>query len=65
MWHAWGEKKSKRHLMGNYEGKRPIGRPMRRWEDNVTWFLKGYDGIVCTGLISDGRLTGFIWLKKG
>jgi hypothetical protein len=24
-----------RVLMGKYEGKRPLGRPRRRWEDNI------------------------------
>ena len=24
-----------RILVGNHEGKRPLGRPKRRWEDNI------------------------------
>jgi hypothetical protein len=24
-----------RVLVGKYEGKRPLGRPRRRWEDNI------------------------------
>jgi hypothetical protein len=34
MWHAW-ERKDCRVLMGKPEGKRPLGRPMRRWEDGI------------------------------
>jgi len=41
MGHAWG-----RVLFGNPEGKRPLGRPRRRWEDNIKlnlWEI-GIDG---------------------
>jgi hypothetical protein len=33
-------------LMGRPEGKRPVGRPRRRWEDNIKVDLKeiGIDG---------------------
>ena len=27
-------------LVGNPEGKRPLGRPRRRWEDNIKMDLK-------------------------
>jgi hypothetical protein len=27
-------------LVGKPEGKRPLGRPMRRWEDNIKMNLK-------------------------
>jgi hypothetical protein len=27
-------------LVGKPEGKRPLGRPRRRWEDNIKWILK-------------------------
>jgi hypothetical protein len=26
--------------MGKFEGKRPLGRPRRRWEDNITMYLQ-------------------------
>ena len=26
--------------MGNYEGKRPLGRPRRRWQDNIKMDLQ-------------------------
>jgi len=27
-------------LLGNSEGKRPLGRPRRRWEDNIKMNLR-------------------------
>jgi transcription termination factor 2 len=27
-------------LVGKPEGKRPLGKPMRRWEDNIKWDLQ-------------------------
>ncbi|KAJ4429870.1 hypothetical protein ANN_22074 [Periplaneta americana] len=35
-----------RMLVGRPEGKRPLGRPRRRWEDNIKMVLRevGYDG---------------------
>jgi len=27
-------------LVGKYEGKRPLGRPRRRWEDNIKMDLQ-------------------------
>jgi len=29
-----------RVLVGKPEGKRPLGRPMRKWEDNITFDLQ-------------------------
>jgi hypothetical protein len=40
-----------RILVGKPEGKRPLGRPMYRWEGNIKTHLKGCD--VC-GLNSFG-----------
>jgi hypothetical protein len=28
-----------RVLVGKPEGKRPLGRPRDRWEDNIKWIL--------------------------
>jgi hypothetical protein len=41
MWHAWG-----RGFVGRPEGKRPLERPRRRWEDNIEMDLRdiGIDG---------------------
>ena len=35
-----------RVLVGKHEGKRPLGRPRRRWEDNIKMDLQvvGYGG---------------------
>jgi hypothetical protein len=45
-----------RVLVGRPEGKRPLGRPKRRWEDDIKMDLR------VTGI--DGR-TGFGWLRRG
>jgi hypothetical protein len=45
-----------RILVGRPEGKRPLGRSRRRWEENIKMDLGGI-GI-------DGR-TGFGWLRIG
>ena len=34
---------------GKPEGKRPLGRPRRRWEDNTKMDLRKCDKGVCTG----------------
>jgi len=36
-----------RVLMENSEGKRPLGRPRRRWKDNIRMDLQevGYEGV--------------------
>jgi len=41
-------------LVGKPEGKRPLGRPRRRWEDNIRKGLRETGGRVWTG---------FIWLR--
>ena len=33
-----------RVLVGKPEGKRPLGRPMRRWEDNIKMDLQKLEG---------------------
>jgi hypothetical protein len=46
-----------RCLVGMKAGKRPLGKPRRRWEDNIKINLRErYDVVVCTGLI---------WLRLG
>jgi hypothetical protein len=47
-------------LVGKTEGKRPLGRPRRRWEDNIEMDLR-QDVVVWIGLIwprvgTSGRL---------
>jgi hypothetical protein len=39
MWHAW-ERNVYKVLMGKPEGKRPLGRPRRRWEDGIRMDLR-------------------------
>jgi hypothetical protein len=41
------ERNACRILVGNPEGKRPLGRPRRRWEDNIRVYLReiGWGGM--------------------
>jgi hypothetical protein len=50
------ERKLYKVLVGNPEGKRPLGRPRRRWEDGIRMDLRE------TGL---GCVDGFDWLRTG
>ena len=43
-------------LMGKPEGKRPLGRPRRRWEDNIKMDLQEVDV---------GAWIGSSWLRIG
>jgi len=45
-----------RVLVGNPEGKGPLGRPRRRWEDDIKMDLQE----VCCG-----AWTGLMWLRIG
>jgi hypothetical protein len=52
MWHAW-ERKAYIVLMGRPEGKRPLGRPRRRWGDGIRmnhreidWGWIGFDWLM-------------------
>jgi len=45
-----------RVLVGKPEGKRPLGRPRRRWEDNIKMDLQEVGGFVGTG---------WSWLRIG
>jgi hypothetical protein len=44
-----------RILMGKPEGRRPLGRPKRRWEDNIKMDLQemGCGGMDCIELVQD------------
>jgi hypothetical protein len=48
-------KNAYRILVGNREGKRPLGRPRRRWEDNIKMDLRelGWDGVDWIELAQD------------
>ena len=43
-------------LVGKPEGKRPLGRPRRRWEDNIKMDLQDVGG---------GSGAGWSWLRIG
>jgi hypothetical protein len=45
-----------RVLVGKPEGKRPLGRPRRRWENAIKMDLREIGG---------GVWTGFTWLRIG
>jgi hypothetical protein len=45
-----------RVLVGEPERKRPLGRPRRRWDDNVKMDLKE---------VGCGVWTGWSWLRMG
>ena len=47
--------------MGQTEGKRPLGRPRHRWEDNIKMDLQD----VGCGMWDVGVWTGSSWLRKG
>jgi hypothetical protein len=54
-----GEKRNAyRILVGNPEGKRPLGRPRRRWLDNIKMNLReiGWDGMDWIDLTQDRDL---------
>jgi hypothetical protein len=47
MLHEWGRgRNAYRILLGEPEGKRPLGKPRRRWVDNIKMDLRevGWDG---------------------
>jgi hypothetical protein len=46
-----GEKRNAYTIsVGKPEGKKPLGKPRRRWEDNIKMDLRE-DGVVWTGLV--------------
>jgi hypothetical protein len=45
-----------RLLAGKSEGKKPLGKPRRRWMENIKMDLRKWDRVVWTGLI---------WLRIG
>jgi hypothetical protein len=50
------ERKVNKVLVGKPEGKRPPGRPRRRWEDGIRMDLRD---------IGLGGVIGFDWLRTG
>ena len=56
MAHMREERGVHRVLVSKPEGRRPLGRPRRRWEDNIKMNLQGVGG---------GVGTGWSWLRIG
>jgi hypothetical protein len=50
------ERKVYRVLVGEPKGKRPLGRPRRRWQDGIKMDLRE---------IGWGVWSGFTWLRTG
>jgi hypothetical protein len=50
-----GKRNAYRILVGKPEGKRPLGRPRRRWVDNIKMDLReiGWDGVDWIDLAQD------------
>jgi hypothetical protein len=50
-----GEMRNSLILFGKPEGKRPFGRPRRRWEDNIKLDLRktGFEGVDWIHLAQD------------
>jgi hypothetical protein len=54
---TYGERRGAyRALVGKPEGGRPLGKPRRRWEDNIKIDLRE---------VGWGAWTGLIWLRIG
>jgi hypothetical protein len=51
----WAKIYAYRILVGNPEGKRPLGSPRRRWVNNIKMDLReiGWDGMVGNDLTQD------------
>jgi len=54
-----------RVLVGKPEGRRPLGRPRRRWEDNIKMDLQELEGVVGTGWswLRIGTGGGHLWVR--
>jgi hypothetical protein len=55
VWHAWERGETCRVLVGKPEGKRPLERPRRRWEDGIKMDLReiGWGGVQWIQLAQD------------
>ena len=54
-----------RVLVGKPEGKRPLGRPRRRWDDNIKMDLQDVGGVMGTGWswLRIGTGGGHLWVR--
>jgi len=52
-------------LIGIPDGKRPLGRPSRRWEKILEWILRNWGGKVWNGFVWLGIVTsgGIMWTQ--
>ena len=52
-------------LVGKPEGKRPLERPRRKWEDNIKMDVQEVGGVVGTGLswLRIGTGGGHLWVR--
>jgi hypothetical protein len=50
------DRKVHKVLVGKSQGKRPLGRPRRRWEDEIR---------MDPGEVGWGKWSGFTWLRIG
>jgi hypothetical protein len=63
---AYGEDRGvHKMLVGKLEGKRPLGRPRRRWEDNIIMDLQKVGGVVETerSWLRIGTGGGHLWVR--
>ena len=54
--HEWGSTGKYRVLVGKSEGRKLLGSPSSRWEDNIQMNLREVEW---------GALTGSLWLRIG
>ena len=54
-----------RVLVGKPEGKRPLGRPRRRWGIILRWIFRKWEGVVGTGwsCLRIGTGGGHLWVR--
>jgi len=50
MWRVWVRRGVYRVLVGKPEGKKPLGRPRRRWVEILGWICRRWDVGIWTGL---------------
>jgi hypothetical protein len=63
---VWGRIGVHKVLVGKPEGKRPFGRPRRRWEDNIKMGLRevGCGGIwTGSNRLRIGTGGGHLWMR--
>jgi hypothetical protein len=55
MWHAWERREKCTGFWSERQGKRPLGRPRRRWEDGIRMDLReiGLGGVDWIRLAQD------------